>query len=352
MQGTPITGYYEKKGGQIVCKLCPHHCIIAEGKVGLCKTRINQEGSFYSLVYGYPVAIHQDPIEKKPLYHYFPGSSILSLGTVGCNLYCKGCQNFDISRAEAKNTHAAYIAPESIVVQAKAEHIPMIAYTYTEPTIFFEYMLAIAKQARAQGIRNVMVSNGYIKEKPLQELLKYLDAVNIDLKGFDEKFYKEYCHAELFAVLKTLKRIIAYNKRQAKKRSENKSAAKHTVWLEITNLLIPGLNDDPQQIAEMCAWIKKNLGSDVPVHFSRFYPYYKATHILPTSMQELQHAKMIAQRAGLRYVYIGNTAQEEHTRCAHCGHVVIFRKGYAVDPLGLQDGRCTHCKKRLPGVFK
>lgn len=327
-----IKEFYQKteKNDAIKCVLCPHNCRIISGKKGVCGTRINENGKFYSLVYGRPSAINIDPIEKKPLYHFYPGADILSIGTLGCNLFCKGCQNYDISKGPIINLPK--ITPEEIISKAKENDIKMIAYTYNEPTIFYEYMIDIAKLAKKEKIKNVIVSNGFINDAPLKKLIRYIDAANIDLKGFDEKFYKEYANAKLSPILKNLKTI---------KNSD--------VWLEVTNLLIPGLNDDEKDIQEMCKWINKNV-SNVPLHFSRFFPYYKASDIKITSENTLIKARNIANNSGIKYAYIGNMGLLEDTYCHNCKNLLITRHP-VVKCLGITDGKCTNCRKKIPGVF-
>jgi pyruvate formate lyase activating enzyme len=334
----------KQKNSSIQCMLCPRQCIIAEGKAGACNVRINNSGRLFLSVYGKPVSIHIDPIEKKPLYHFHPGERILSIGTVGCNLFCKGCQNYDISRAEIKSamirdkSDKIYTA-ELVVDAAIKNNISMIAYTYNEPTIFFEYMIDIAKAAKKRGIKNVIVSNGYINPEPLDELLKYIDAANIDLKGFTEEFYGTYCNARLKCVLSTLKHIVSYNKTH-----------KHNVWLEITNLLIPKLNDNPKDILLMCRWIRKNLG-DIPLHFSKFFPYYDALEFDATPAKTLQEARDIALSEKLSNVYLGNMPSDNNTYCNNCRTILIRREGYDVTIEGINNKKCISCGKRIEGVW-
>jgi pyruvate formate lyase activating enzyme len=327
-----IKEFFEKIGKKdaVKCVLCPHNCTIIPGKKGLCGTRANENGRFYSLVYGRPSAMHIDPIEKKPLYHFYPGSEILSVGTLGCNLFCRGCQNYDISKGPI--IKLPEVTPEEVVLKAKNSGVKMIAYTYNEPTIFYEYMMDIAKLAKREKIKNVIVSNGFINHAPLKKLIRYIDAANIDLKGFDEKFYKEYANAELAPILKTLKTI------------------KHSdTWLEITNLLIPELNDDEFEIKKMCEWINKNV-KDTPLHFSRFFPYYKVQDKEMTPEQTLLNAKQSANDAGIKYVYIGNIGLLENTYCPDCNNLLIERHPH-VKILGITDGKCSNCRKKIPGVF-
>ena len=279
--------FWKKEKDKIRCELCPQNCLIAEGKVGFCGVRQNKNNKLFSLVYDKPCSINIDPIEKKPLYHFFPSETTFSIGTVGCNLSCLFCQNWEISKAKPDTFSIKTITAEQIVETAKEKGLKMIAYTYTEPTIFYEYMLDTAKLAKKAGLKNIIVCNGFINQEPLKELLKYIDAANIDLKSFDNKFYKNHCDAWIEPVLNTLKTI-----------KQNK------VHLEITNLIIPTKNDNLKEIEQMCKWIKENLG-DTPIHFSRFFPYHEMKNILPTPIKTLEKAKQIAEKY-LSNIHIGN----------------------------------------------
>jgi pyruvate formate lyase activating enzyme len=327
--------FYEKLKNFIVqCRLCPRECVIAVGKRGYCGVRENRDGKLYTLSYAKPVAIHIDPIEKKPLFHFFPGTTAFSIATSGCNLKCKFCQNWEISQAKPEEITYEYLEPADLVKRVRGSGSYTIAYTYTEPTIFYEYMLAVAKLARASGLKNVMHSNGYINEKPLRELAKYLDAANIDLKGFSDEYYSKMSEGSLAPVLRSLKIL-----------------KEEGVHVEITNLVLPGYNDDMETIRKMCLWIKDNLGQDVPLHFSRFYPMYKLVTLVPTPVETLEKARTIAQDRGLKYVYIGNIAghEAENTYCPKCKKIVIKRAGYMVTEINLQDGKCKFCGERIEG---
>ncbi|MBR9690641.1 AmmeMemoRadiSam system radical SAM enzyme [Candidatus Woesearchaeota archaeon] len=313
------------------CVLCPHNCIISEGKRGICGVRINKEDNIYALVYGRPCSIAIDPIEKKPLYHFFPGKSILSFGTVGCNFRCKGCQNWEIATAKPEKTDKVSYPPKKIVETAKEKGCDMIAYTYTEPTVFYEYMIDTAKIAKKQGMKNVIVSNGYINEKPLRELCKVIDAANIDLKFFNNEKYMKYSSGKLEPILKSLKIL-----------------KEEGVWLEITNLLIPGLSDDLKEFEEMCKWIKENLGEDVPLHISRFFPHFKLGNVSPTPIETMEKAKVIAKKY-LRYVYLGNVPYESNTICPKCNNLLIKRDGYNI--LNNLEKGCCVCKEKIPGSW-
>lgn len=329
---------------KILCTLCPNNCVIAQSKSGLCNTRVNSHGKFYSIVYGYPCSIHLDPIEKKPLYHYYPGREILSFGTYGCNIFCKGCQNFDITKINVSKAIGTlkYFSPKEIIDTAIANDVKLIAYTYNEPTVFFEYMIDTAKLARKKGIKNVIVSNGYINPEPLKELCKYIDAANIDIKGITERFYKQYSKVDIKPILETIKTI-----------------HESGVWIELTNLIIPGLNDDEKDIQKLCEWIKDNVGTDVPLHFSRFYPYYRASDISPTPPLTLEKARTIALKIGIKYVYVGNLGFLDSTYCEKCKELLIDRTA-ALDDIkqimpglsGKDNNKCIKCNQVLPGVFK
>ncbi len=330
--------FYEKLDAHSVnCQLCPRLCRIPSGRRGFCGVRENQAGRLYSLSYARPVAIHLDPIEKKPLFHYLPATSAFSVATAGCNLRCKFCQNWEISQAKPEDLDYLPLSPMELVEKAKQSGALSIAYTYSEPTIFYEYMLESARLAHENGIRNIMHSSGYINEEPLKELAKYLDAANIDLKGFSDEYYARICAGTLDPVLRSLKIL--------------KEAGVH---LEITNLILPGYNDDPELIKQMCLWIKDNLGADTPVHFSRFFPTFKLASLNPTPVASLEKARQIALDTGLKYVYIGNVPglDAENTYCPECKQAVIERKGYFVVSDNLIEGKCRFCKTEISGVWK
>jgi len=328
--------YYIKKDKKVQCFLCPRHCVIPENQIGFCGTRQNQNGKLISLVYGRASGLQIDPIEKKPLYHFLPGSAVLSFGTVGCNFVCSHCQNWTTSQAKPEKWHSYSITPEEIVEKSKEEGCESIAYTYNEPTMFYEYMLETAKIAKKNKIKNIMVSNGFIEQKPLIELCKYLDAVNIDLKSIDNNFYQKISGAWIEPVLETLKTI---NQKKP--------------WLEVTNLLIPKLNDKPQQINKLIEWIKKNLGKEVPLHFSAFFPAYKLNDMPSTDAATLMTARKTAIKQGLKYVYLGNiaTTNEENTHCPKCKKRIIQRVGYNIITNEIKKGKCLHCGYKIAGVW-
>lgn len=330
--------FYEKFGekNQVHCLLCPRNCVISPGQYGFCRARKNIDGKLYSLSYANPCAVHIDPIEKKPFSHYLPQTFSFSIASAGCNMRCLFCQNWNISQVKPEETYNYSLPPQLVVKMAKETECASIAYTYSEPTNFYEYMLDTAKIAKKEGIKNVYHSNGYINEEPLRELCKYLDAANIDLKGFSNEYYEKFCEANLEPVLETLKIL-----------------KEEGVWLEITNLILPGQNDDPKMIKEMCLWIKKNLGTDVPLHFSRFYPMYKLQNLPPTPTKTLEEARDIALKCGLNYVYIGNVGGHpgEDTYCPKCKKKIIDRNGYKIIENNIVNGKCKYCGEKIAGIW-
>ncbi|MBD3209444.1 AmmeMemoRadiSam system radical SAM enzyme [Candidatus Woesearchaeota archaeon] len=325
--------YEELEAGKVRCLLCPRRCVIAPGKKGVCGVRENRDGKLYSLVYGRPCSFAVDPVEKKPLYHFLPGQKVFSLATVGCNLFCRWCQNWEISHPEP-GIIAPYgdVSPAEVVRQCEEQGCSIIAFTYTEPTIFYEYMVDVAKLAREAGVRTVMVSNGYIEEKPLRELIPYLDAANIDLKMFSDEKYLRWTSAELEPVLRTLRLL-----------------REKDVHLEMTTLVVPGVNDSDEELEELYAWVAKELGEDQVVHVSRFFPAYKVVDKEPTPMRTLERAVDIAKKH-VRYVYLGNVAGKEETVCPKCGKVVVRRAASGVD-VSLRQGKCS-CGERIIGVWE
>jgi pyruvate formate lyase activating enzyme len=309
---------------------------VAKGLRGICRVRENRDGRYYSLVYGNPCAVHIDRIEKKPFFHVLPGTTSFSLATAGCNFQCKFCQNWEISQAAPEDVYSYEVPSELMVKRAKEAAARSIAYTYVEPTIFYEYMIDIGTLAKKSGLLNVYHSNGFINPVPLKNLCKVLDAANIDLKGFTENFYRELCSGELNPVLETLKTL-----------------KREKVHLEITNLVIPTKNDEMSVVKEMCLWIKKELGADTPIHFSRFYPLYKLKTLPPTPVSTLDKARAVAFSAGLEYVYIGNVPghEGENTFCPKCKKMVIQRTGYMVGETNLRAGKCRYCGKPIPGIW-
>ncbi|MCK5628988.1 MAG: AmmeMemoRadiSam system radical SAM enzyme [Nanoarchaeota archaeon] len=329
--------FYEKlEENNVKCNLCPRHCIIAEGKRGNCKARENQKGKLYSLVYAKPCAIAIDPIEKKPFYQFMPGNSAYSIGTAGCNLHCQFCQNWTTSQARPEDITSMTLTPKQLVEEAEFHGCRAIAYTYNEPIIFYEYVLDCAKLAKKKGIKNIIVCNGFINQEPLKEWCKYIDAANIDLKAFTDKFYKQITGAWIKPVLESIKTL-----------------KKQGVWLEITNLIIPTLNDKPAEIKKMCKWIKENIGTTTPLHFTAFYPCYKILDIPPTPKDTLLKAKSIADKEGLKYVYVGNVPaeKESNTYCPKCGKLLIRRGWFNITQNNLRKGKCN-CGYKADGIWE
>ncbi|OHB98849.1 MAG: AmmeMemoRadiSam system radical SAM enzyme [Planctomycetes bacterium RIFCSPLOWO2_12_38_17] len=329
--------YYKKlEDLRIECELCPRKCTVADMERGYCGVRENRGGIYYTLVHSRVCALNIDPIEKKPLFHYLPGTKAYSLATAGCNIECKFCQNWQISQYRPEQIDSIKLTPDDIVKDAQTSGSKTIAYTYSEPVVFYEYMYDTSQLARKLGLKSVMISNGYIQEKPLVELCKYLDAVKIDLKGFTEKFYSETCSGELKPVLDTLVAL-----------------KKIGIWFEIVVLIVPTLNDSEKEIKEMCAWIKNNLGTDVPIHFTRFHPTYKIKNLPPTPLNTIENARQIAIDTGLRFPYIGNVPNHEgeNTYCPHCKQVIIRRVGFSILENHIKDGKCKDCSQPIPGVW-
>lgn len=323
--------------GKILCTLCPRYCEIGEGQIGFCFIRQNINGKLYSTGYGRPTGFAIDPIEKKPLNHFLPGSDILSFGTAGCNLGCKFCQNWSISKAKLDDTNALIASPEDVISLAKKYSTPSIAFTYNDPTIFGEYVIDISKLAREENIRSVMVTAGYIDKDARKEVYKYIDAANVDLKAFTERFYHKLTFSHLTDVLNTLLWL------------KNET----DIWFEITTLLIPGENDSEEEIKRECDWILKNLGENVPLHFTAFHPDFKMKDKDPTSTLILKRARKIAQEIGINYCYLGNVHDPESqtTYCSDCKAVLIKRNWHSVSINNLKNNRCYKCNARLAGVF-
>jgi len=330
--------YYEKlEEKKVRCNLCHHHCVIAEGKTGICGVRENRDGTLYSLIYNKPCSYHVDPIEKKPLFHFFPGSSAFSIATVGCNFRCLHCQNYEISQMpkEEKRIFGYELTPKEIVDMAKEHRCKSISYTYTEPTVFFEYAYDTAKLAKEKGLFNNFVTNGYIEEEPLRQISPLLDGANIDLKSFSEDFYRKICGAELKHVLETIR-----------------TYKKLGIWIEITTLIIPGLNDSPQELKKIARFIKEDLGRETPWHVTAFYPTYKLTDRPKTQAKTLKEARNIGIDEGLIYVYEGNIpgGEGENTFCYECGRLIIGRYGFSVTEYHIVNGKCSYCGAKIHGV--
>ncbi len=328
--------YNKLKNSMVQCSICPRKCIIKENENGFCRARHNKKGILYSAVYAKLCAANIDPIEKKPLFHFLPGSKSYSVGTAGCNLRCRFCQNWEISQAFPEDIPSINLEPKELVKKAINSGCSSISYTYTEPTIFYEYVLDSAKLAKEKGLKNVSVTNGFISQEPLKELYKFIDAANVDLKGFTDEFYRKNTEAWLAPVLDALKAM-----------------HKLGVWIELTNLIVPKLNDDMNSIKKMCEWIKKKLSPDVPLHFSRFFPHYDMNDTSPTPEKTLLKAAETAKKSGLNYIYIGNIniPEYQNTYCPKCSKLVIERKWFDVVKNNLRNGRCK-CGGKSPGVWR
>ena len=322
---------------KVQCELCPKMCIIGPGQSGECRVRINIDGVLRTVVYGYPCSIHIDPIEKKPFFHFLPGTMTFSLATVGCNLHCRNCQNWEISQANPEDSEAVFCPPDKLVELTRNYNCSSLSYTYTDPVVYYEYTYDSAKLARAANIRNTLITAGYINQEPWKKLLQYVDAARIDLKSISDDFYRRICSGTLKPVLDSLVETRASN-----------------VHLEVINLVIPTLNDKPDEIRRLACWVKANLGREVPLHFSGFYPQYKMQNLPVTSLRTLEMARQIAISEGLDYVYIGNVSSEtgENTYCPGCKRLLIERKGFTLLQYRLKDGRCPDCSREIYGVWK
>jgi pyruvate formate lyase activating enzyme len=329
--------YYQKLTDQRVqCTLCPWQCVVNPGDRGHCDVRMNKEGDYYTLVYGQVAAHHEDPIEKKPLYHFFPGSLAFSIATAGCNVDCKFCQNADLAQRKPEDLQSIDLAPEKVVQYAMSAGCQSIAFTYNEPIVFIEYIFDIAAFAREQGLKSVMISNGYINSEPLKDLCGVIDAYKVDLKAFTEDYYQQIVGGHLQPVLNTLITL----------RQEN-------IWTEIVYLVVPTLNDDPDSLKALSKWILQELGPDVPLHFSRFYPHYKLRNLPPTPVSTLENAVNIGRDAGLHYVYLGNVPGhvDENTQCPFCHKMLIRRTGYEIISNYIEESVCPFCREKIAGVW-
>ncbi len=329
--------YYKKlEGGGVECTLCPRHCRVTDLERGYCGVRENRSDVYYTLVYGLPCALNIDPIEKKPLFHFYPGTTALSLATAGCNVNCKCCQNWEISQSRPEQTDNLDLSPKALVDICTHKNVPTIAYTYSEPVIFYEYMYDTAELGHKKAVRSVMITGGYIEQKPLADLMLQLDAIKVDLKAIREDYYKNFVGGELKPILDRLVQI-----------------KKAGMWLEIVYLVIPTLNDTEAEFKELARWIKANLGTDTPLHFSRFHPQYLLRNLPATPKKTLEMAHAISQAEGLEFVYLGNIAGHpaESTYCPACGQVLIERRGYRIYQNNLKGNRCGKCGREIPGLF-
>ncbi|MBD3391607.1 MAG: AmmeMemoRadiSam system radical SAM enzyme [Chitinivibrionales bacterium] len=322
-------------GENAKCGLCPHECMLAPNATGICRVRQNRDGTLVTHGYANPCAVHVDPIEKKPLYHVTPGARAYSIAVAGCNMRCKNCQNHTISQVSPRDTSNTFLPPDRVVETALKHKCGSIAYTYSEPTVWYEYMYDTAVLARKAGLKNLMITCGYINPGPLTELAEYMDAANIDLKSFDNAIYGKLNAGRLQPVLDTIT-----------------LSKKLGMWVEVTNLIVPEWTDDLAMIRKMCGWLKDSLGPDVPLHFSRFHPMHKLAHLYPTPSKTLEEARGIADEEGLHHVYVGNVAgTDSNTYCPHCGKPVVSRRGYLVTGYDIVNGSCRFCKTRIAGVW-
>jgi pyruvate formate lyase activating enzyme len=328
--------FYEKlEKNRVHCYLCAHHCKIAPSGLGICGVRQNKDGTLYTLVYAEPIAYQVDPIEKKPLYHFFTGSASYSIATIGCNFKCGFCQNWQISQMSKKDSEyiASKVMPEEIVKSAKKKNCRSISYTYTEPTIFFEYAYETAGLAKTEGLYNNFVTNGYMTKEALEKIHPFLDAANVDLKSFREEFYREVCKASLKPVLDSIRLMKELG-----------------IWIEITTLLIPGQNDSEEELGNIAKFIA-SMGKDIPWHVSRFHPDYQFLNYAPTPVEALRKAKAIGESLGLRYVYLGNVPQGLDTYCHKCGKLLIQRVYFDIHKNNTKGGLCNFCGTTLGGRY-
>jgi len=329
--------YYEKLDHKkIRCLLCPRECVVDDRERGYCGVRENRNGIYYTLVYARPCTYHIDPIEKKPLFHFHPGSLAFSLATAGCNLNCKFCQNWQISQVTPEQVQSIYLPPKDTAKAAANNNCVSIAYTYSEPTIFYEYMYDTAEAGHKENVKSVVITAGYIKQKPLEELCKKVDAIKVDLKAFSEKYYQDIVKGELKPVLDSLVTMRKMN-----------------VWTEIVYLVVPTLNDGDQELKDLVKWIKGDLGLDVPVHFTRFHPQYILKNLPPTPLDTLERAKAIADAEGLNFAYIGNVPghEAENTYCPKCKKMLIKRIGFNILENHIKGSKCGFCDYQIPGIF-
>ncbi|MBZ5537080.1 MAG: AmmeMemoRadiSam system radical SAM enzyme [Acidobacteriia bacterium] len=328
--------FYSKTGNTITCQKCPNFCQLGLNDTGKCRNRVSYQGKLYSIAYGNPCAVHIDPIEKKPLYHFLPTTRAFSIAAAGCNFRCLNCQNWQISQVSPKETANADLMPQAVVEQCVNSGCESIAYTYSEPISFYEYVMDTSKLARAKKIRNVFKSNGYINEEPLRLLCKNLDAANIDLKCFDEGIYARLSGGKLAPILKTLKTL-----------------KQEGVWLEITNLVVPSWTDNLDMIKRMSDWLAANGLGDCPLHFTRFSPLYKLSQLPLTPVSTLEKAREIALQAGMRYVYVGNVPGHaaENTYCHGCNKLIVERKGFRILSNNIAQNKCRFCGEKIPGVW-
>jgi len=320
----------------IECTLCPRHCRLAPGERGNCRVRINLDGKLQTLVYGNPCSAHVDPIEKKPLFHFLPGKGAFSIATAGCNLHCKYCQNWQISQRTPEELNNYDMPPQEVVSSAIKNRCSIIAYTYTDPIVFYEYTYDTSVLAKKRGLKNVLVTAGYIEQKPLLDLCPVIDAANVDLKGITDEYYRRMSEGTLKPVLDCLMTM-----------------QKKGVYVEITNLVVPTWNDKEKDFRNLCRWIVRNMGKDVPVHFSKFWPMHKLKNLPPTPVKTLTMAWETAKSEGLRFAYVGNIPGHigNNTYCPVDNKLLIKRRGYQILENHIEDGKCKFCKTKIPGVW-
>ncbi len=329
--------HYQKLAKKFVrCELCPRHCYVGLGGRGFCEVRENRDGEYYTLVYGRAASANIDPVEKKPLFHLLPGSSIFSFATAGCNLECKNCQNWQLSQARPEALPAISLPPAELVEIAERQGCRLIAGTYSEPTVFFEYLLDVAAEGNARGLRTTMVSAGYIERQPMLDLCRELAAIKIDLKSMRDGFYQSNCQGALKPVLSSIELVKSQG-----------------VWLEIVYLVIPTLNDSEAEIKDLAKWVRTNVGPDVPLHFSRFHPQYKLTNLPPTPYETLERCHHLAREEGLHYVYVGNVpgTPAQNTLCPQCKKEIIRRQNFRILANHVKQGRCEFCRQPIPGIW-
>ena len=326
--------HYTSGSTTVQCQVCPNRCVLSPGDRSVCRSKVNIGGKLYSLAYGNPCSVNVDPIEKKPLNHFYPGTPIFSIATTGCNFRCLNCQNWEISQRKPEEVRHYELFPPDVVKTAQKNKVPSIAYTYSEAITYYEYMYDTAKIASEAGLKNVLVSNGYINKKPLIDLAKYLDGANINLKSFDNSIYLALNGGMLWPVLDTFKTL------------HNEG-----VWFEMTTLVVPTYVDDPEMNKRMCGWILEELGPDYPLHFLRFFPQYKLTRLPPTPISTLEQFRDLALKEGIHYVYLGNVPGHKgcNTYCHNCGKMLIERRGYVLGQPQIENGRCKFCRTPIPG---
>jgi pyruvate formate lyase activating enzyme len=327
--------YKKKKDDKVSCFLCSHHCLISNGKFGICNVRENKGGVLFTHAYGELIAQNVDPIEKKPLYHFLPGSKSFSIAAIGCNFQCGFCQNWQISQvkeAKAAGLQSVEVKPEDVVRRAKQTGSKSISYTYSEPTIFFEYAYEISQLAKKEGLLNVFVTNGYMTEEMVKTISPYLDAANVDLKSFRDDYYTKICRGRLGPVLKSIERMKKLN-----------------IWIEVTTLVVPGQNDSVEELKKIAHFLA-GLDPSIPWHISRFYPQYKMEDLESTPLEVLSQAYDIGKNAGLRYVYLGNVEKGDNTYCDQCHRLLIERFGFSIETYQVKEGRCPDCNRSIDGV--